>query len=88
MTDTMVDRLRFAWKQDNEEFRKWHVQMQGDGALMQELVELADQKRVSITTYSKASHGEVGSSAFPTMYDFFHNPDDGNHVRVKPLESF
>ncbi len=88
MTDAMIERLRFAQKQYNQEFQKCRVQVQGDVALMLELKELADQKRVSITTYRKASHGEVGYSAFPTMYGFFHNPDDANHVRVKPLESF
>jgi hypothetical protein len=56
MTDAMIERLRFAQKQYSQEFQKCHVQVQGDVALMQELEELADQKRVSITTYRKASH--------------------------------
>jgi hypothetical protein len=87
MNDVTLTQLRFARRQDYSVYKKAHIQVRGGAELMQELTESMNLNRVRITTYSNAL-GEVGPSAFPTLYDFFHNPDDANHVRVEPLVDF
>lgn len=88
MDDRTTNQLRSARKQDNREYKKAHIQVLGNAERMQELTEWQNQKRVRMTTYSKAWGCEVGPSAFATLYAFFHNPDDANHVRVEPLVDF
>lgn len=89
--NTITDKLRFFLKQCNG--TPWHVNVYvecgllnvSEGLMRGALVWLAQRGLVSLTTWSYALYREAYYWEFPTLDAFFHNRDDCNYVRVKPL---
>jgi hypothetical protein len=90
----VIQSLRFFLKQDTG--TPWHANVFVECRLMNvpeclmrdALIRLARSGSVRLTTWSYALGREAHFWEFPSLDEFFHNRDDNNHVRVKPVVAF
>jgi hypothetical protein len=76
--------------------KAWHANLAYESAMLfvpeavmlRELRRFAKLRFVELKSWSNAAGRELDIREFPITDGIFRNPDDGNHIRVRPLVRF